>query len=55
MQFKKYIHLLLSLTMLAGAGLLATGCGEKSDTEKAAEAVEEAAKSASDAMKEVGK
>jgi hypothetical protein len=51
MQFKKYIHLILSFTMLAGACLFTTGCGEKSDTDKAADAVEDATKGASDALK----
>ena len=53
MQFKKHILLLLSFMMLAGAGLFSTACGKKSDTEKASEAMEDAAKSAKDTLKEV--
>ena len=55
MQFKKYIHLILSFTMLAGACLFTTACGEKSDADKAADAVEDATKGAVDAVKGINK
>lgn len=55
MQFKKYIHLFLSLMLLGSAGLFTTGCGKKSDTDKAAETVEDAAQDAADAVKGMAK
>lgn len=51
MELKKITHLFLSVLMLAGACLFVTGCGEKSDADKAADAVEDAGKDASDAIK----
>ena len=50
MQFKKVSLLFLSVIALAGATFL-TGCGEKSDADKAADAVEEAGEKATDAIK----
>ena len=50
MEFKKVSLLFLSIIALAGATFL-TGCGEKSDADKAADAVEEAGDKAADAIK----
>lgn len=50
MQFKKVSLLFLSVIALAGATFL-TGCGEKSDADKAADTVEEAGENATDAIK----
>ena len=49
MELKK-ITLLFSVIALASASFL-TGCGEKSDADKAADAVEEAGDKATDAVK----
>ena len=50
MELKKLSLLFLSVIALAGASFL-TGCGEKSDADKAADAVEEAGDDAADAVK----
>jgi hypothetical protein len=54
MELKKVTLLFLSIFALAGASFL-TGCGEKSDADKAADAVEEAGEAASDAIKDMTK
>jgi hypothetical protein len=50
MKLKKVSLLFLSVIALAGATFL-TGCGEKSDADKATDAVEEAGDKAADAIK----
>jgi hypothetical protein len=50
MELKKLSLLFLSVIALAGASFL-TGCGEKSDADKATDAVEEAGDNATDAVK----
>jgi hypothetical protein len=54
MELKKVSLLLLSILALAGASFM-TGCGEKSDTDKAADAIEEAGENAADAIKDIAK
>jgi hypothetical protein len=55
MKLKKLTSLAIALLMLGGACFLSTGCTKKSDTEKAADAMEDAAKDAADAMKDATK
>jgi hypothetical protein len=55
MELKKITQLCLSVLMFTGACLFITGCGEKSDADKAADAVEEAGEAASDAVKDITK
>lgn len=50
MKLKKLSLLFLSVFALAGATFL-TGCAEKSEAEKAADAMEEAGEKAADAVK----
>ena len=50
MELKKLYTLFIASLMLAGTCLM-TGCGEKSDADKAADAVEEAGENAADAVK----
>ena len=54
MEFKKVSLLFLSVIALAGASFL-SGCGEKSDADKAADAVEDAGNSITDAVKDATK
>jgi hypothetical protein len=54
MELKKLSLLFLSVIALAGASFL-TGCGEKSDADKAADAVEEAGDNTDDAVKDMTK
>mgnify|MGYP001017837111 FL=1 len=51
MAFKKVTFFFLSIFAIAGASFCLTACGEKSDADKAADAVEDAGNKASDAVK----
>ncbi|CAA6689918.1 MULTISPECIES: hypothetical protein [unclassified Lentimonas] len=51
MELKKLSTLFIASLMLAGTCLVTTGCGEKSDADKAADAVEDAGDKAADAVK----
>ena len=62
MKLKKTIILFLTIFGLASAGLFIAGCGEKSDAEKAEDAIKDAGKDAAeagegaaDAIKGIGK
>jgi len=55
MELKKVTFSLLSILALVGASFCLTACGEKSDSEKAADAVEDAGNKATDAIKDIGK
>jgi len=51
MKLKKLSTLFIASLMLAGTCLVTTGCGEKSDADKAADAIEDAGNQAADAVK----
>lgn len=51
MKLKKITTLFLTIFALAGASLFVTGCGEKTDAEKAEDAAAEASKDAAEAGK----
>jgi predicted small secreted protein len=53
MKLKKITSLFLSSLMLTGACLFVTGCGEKSDADNAADAVQDAGTEASDAVQDI--
>jgi hypothetical protein len=51
MKIKKVTTLFLSALMIAGTCLSVTGCGEKSEADKAADAIKDAGDKAADAVK----
>ena len=55
MELKKLSTLFIASLMLAGTCLMTTGCGEKSDADKAADAVEDAGDKTADAVKDLTK
>jgi len=55
MKLKKTINFFLTLSAIVGASFFFAGCGEKSDSEKAEDTIEDAGKNATDAIKGIGK